>query len=492
MANYTQQGYDPSTHGYWKGTIDGAPNFGYPGNYYFADTMRALFIGFGNFFNEIHVIRFNKMGEPVKTINVPIKFGPRTKSHDFRVEEESGKKYYISLPNLTYRLDSMEFASERAKGIYEQRAFYESDLESAGIVGDMQDQFWSDVQPVPYNFGISMEANCEKMTDAQQIVEQIAVRFQPAAFFDIKEFWFFNKRRSIKLKLNSINWNIESDSMGEEDWRRITVSFNFNMEAVLYKPIKDAQLIERIDTYLATGNDRFIYHASTFGNKDGSLDHKYDFSKIYNTKVGNVYKLDGNPITTHTYDDEGNPKSHFTVYNYIKTDELTTYDADAIQLSAVSSTFYPSNTPLIPSAVPEQERNNYYEKYKFDELTNKFVPVPELVYDAKAGKYVDKIMLTAYSGVYLTQKYYRSMSGIGKFTDDTVTFGHKEMVDEYGNPYSAYYTTYFEDGTFSPSLEEQKIVGTDFVYNVSSYNGGMKIGTTFIGSKFNVPKNINE
>ena len=50
MANYTQPGYDPSLHGYWKGTADGAPNFGYPANYYYADTMRSLFIGFENFF----------------------------------------------------------------------------------------------------------------------------------------------------------------------------------------------------------------------------------------------------------------------------------------------------------------------------------------------------------------------------------------------------------------------------------------------------------
>ena len=140
MANYKQKDYDPSVNGYWRGTIDNAPNYGYPNNYYFADTMRALFIGFGNFFNDLSVVRFNKNGEPVKTINVPIKFGPRMKSHDFRTEEESGKKYYISLPNLTYRLDSMQFATERAKGIYEQRAFYETDLENAGIRGAMQEQ----------------------------------------------------------------------------------------------------------------------------------------------------------------------------------------------------------------------------------------------------------------------------------------------------------------------------------------------------------------
>ena len=489
MANYKQKDYDPSVNGYWRGTIDGAPNYGYPNNYYFADTMRALFIGFGNFFNDLYVVRYNKNGEPVKTINVPIKFGPRMKSHDFRTEEESGKKYYISLPNLTYRLDSMQFATERAKGIYEQRAFYETDLENAGIRGAMQEQFWSDVQPVPYNFTVAMEANCEKMADAQQIVEQIAVRFQPAAFFDVKEFWFFNKRRSIKLKLESINWTIDSDSMGEEDWRKVTVSFSFNMEAVLYKPIKDARIIECINTFVSTGNDKLLYHAATFGNKDGSLDHRYDFGQIYNTKVGNVYRLAGNPTTTHTYDESGNPLTHFTVYNYEKTDELTTYDADAMQLSSVSSRFYSSAAPLIPSALPANERNNYYEKYVIK--NGVYTPIPEFVYDADQDKYVDKIMVTAYSGEYLTQKFYQSMSGINTFTDDTVTFGYKEMVDEYGKPYSAYYTTYFEEGTFSPTLEEQKIMGTDFVYNVSSTEGGKKVETTFIGSKFNIPKFIN-
>ncbi len=34
-------------------------------------------------------------------------------------------------------------------------------------------------------------------------------------------------------------------------------------------------------------------------------------------------------------------------------------------------------------------------------------------------------------------------------------------------------------------------MGTDFVYNVSSTEGGKKVDTTFIGSKFNVPKFIN-
>ena len=430
MANYTQTGYDPSLHGYWKGTTDGAPNFGYPANYYYADTMRSLFIGFENFFKDLYVIRYNKFGEPVKTIQVPIKFGPRNKSHDFRTEQESGNKYYISLPNLAYRLDSMQFASERAKGIYETRAFYNKDLENAGLICDQQEKFWSDVQPVPYNINVSMEANCEKMTDAEQIVEQIAVRFQPASFFDVKEFWFFNKRRSIKLKMESLNWEIQSESMGEEDWRRIKVTFSFIMEAFLYKPIKDAQIIEKINTYLTLNKGDYIYHAVAFGNKDGSLDNPHDFSKIYQTKVGPVYVLNGTPETTTEYDKEGNPIKYTTVYNYRQTDDLTTYDKDAELLSKVTTTL---------------EKDG--EGYK-----------------------------------WVTEKEYTSLSGYGNNDDQTIEFGNKTLIDQYGNPYTAHYSTYNEEGIYTSNSADYKTGEYDYLYKTEKV--GTKLKTDFEGGKY--------
>lgn len=417
-------------HGYWKGTADGAPNFGYPANYYYADTMRSLFIGFENFFKDLFVIRYNKFGEPVKTIQVPIKFGPRNKSHDFRTEQESGNKYYISLPNLAYRLDSMQFASERAKGIYETRAFYNKDLENAGLICDQQEKFWSDVQPVPYNINVSMEANCEKMTDAEQIVEQIAVRFQPASFFDVKEFWFFNKRRSIKLKMESLNWEIQSESMGEEDWRRIKVTFSFIMEAFLYKPIKDAQIIEKINTYLTLNKGDYIYHAVAFGNKDGSLDNPHDFSKIYQTKVGPVYVLNGTPETTTEYDKEGNPIKYTTVYNYRQTDDLTTYDKEAELLSKVTTT---------------------------------------LETDGEGYKWV-------------TEKEYTSLSGYGNNDDQTIEFGNKTLIDQYGNPYTAHYSTYNEEGIYTSNSADYKTGEYDYLYKTEKV--GTKMKTDFEGGKY--------
>ena len=167
MSNWTQNTsarrndpvYDPSTHQFKKGWIDGHPRGGYPANYFFADTIRSVIVGFGNFFNDLYVIRYDEKGEPIKQIQVPLKYGPRMKSHDFRVEQESGKKYYIQLPNMTYRIDNIAFASDRYSGAGESRGFYNKYFEVNGIDYLMANKFWADVHPVPYNLTITKAAN---------------------------------------------------------------------------------------------------------------------------------------------------------------------------------------------------------------------------------------------------------------------------------------------------------------------------------------------
>lgn len=491
MANYTQPGYDPSLNGYWRGVADGAENFGYPPNYFYADTMRSLFIGFENFFNELNVIRYNKFKEPVKIINVPIKFGPRNKSHDFRTEQESGQKYYISLPNLTYRMDSMQFATERAKGIYETRAFYNKNLEDAGLICDMQEKFWSDVQPVPYNITVSMDANCEKMSDAQQIVEQIAVRFQPAAFFDVKEFWFFNKRRSIKLKLETMNWEIQSDSMGEEDWRQIKVTFTFNMEAFLYKPIKDAQIIEKINTYLRLNKGDYLYHGVTFGNKDGTLTTPYDFSKIYKTKVAPSYVLNGMPKTeiVKTTVKGVETSAYVTRYDYRETDELTTYDEDAKLLMKTTTTWIPSGISAEgPVAIHERPIYASADCIINSQPVKKgdLIGYKPLFLDPhnKYSGYNPEVVNSIYTGEWMTVKEYMSLSGYGNLDDQTVTFDNKTLIDQYNIPYSAYFSQYNEEGNYTSDSADFKNGGYTFYYKNELNDNGYNRNIDFSDGKY--------
>jgi hypothetical protein len=298
MSNWTENNpqniskpkYDPSTHNFKKGWIDGHPSGGYPANYFFADSIRAAMIGFGNFFNDLFVIRYDEKGEPIKQIQVPLKYGPRMKSHDFRVEQETGKKYYIQLPNMTYRKTGMAFASERYSGAGESRGFYNKYFEVNGVDYIMANKFWADVHPVPYNITISMEAKCEHISDANQIEEQVLSRFAPEAYFDLKEFWFINKRRSIKMKLDSISEELTQD-FGEEDKREITVSFEFTIEAWLYKTIKDTFIIDEIITQLGVNGDKNYWNEKMMGNYTGNFKERHDLDYQFGTKIGRVSAL---------------------------------------------------------------------------------------------------------------------------------------------------------------------------------------------------------
>lgn len=463
MANYTEENYDPSKHGYWKGTIDGAPNYGHARNYYYADVIRNVMIAFGNFFNDLHIERRNKFQEPIKIIDVPLKYGPRSKSHDFRTEQENGETYYISLPNMTYKIDSISYAADRDSGVYETRAFYTDVLNKAGIEYKMEDQFWSDVQPAPCNINISMEINCEKIDDLNQIIEQLMPRFRPAAFLAVKEFWFFNKRRSIKLKMNDPGIQIDNDAMGEEDKRQVKGTVSFTAEAVTYLPIKSAQIIEKIDTFVSMERTAGVmWHNQQFGNSDGTLTTPHDFSKIYGTKVSNAYVLNGSPETTY---DEAT-SAYTTVYNYIQSDELTTYDSDAKLLKEMKRRWIPSyaretkvedvyydNEYRISSTeipIPMQPGDPYYywddmtKMYHYNGQTYSGEPIIE--WNSETSAY-DIIGYSALPGEWLVTKQYQWLSGYGYNDDKSITYGNKTLFDQYGTPYSAYYSSYTEEST---------------------------------------------
>lgn len=331
--------YDPSTHQYKKGWIDGHPRGGYPANYFFADTIRSVMIGFGNFFNDLYVIRYDEKGEPIKQIQVPLKYGPRMKSHDFRVEQESKKKYYIQLPNMTYRIDSIAFAADRYSGAGESRGFYNKYFEVKGVDYLMANKFWADVHPVPYNITVSLEAKTEHISDANQIMEQILVRFAPEAYFDLKEFWFINKRRSIKMKCDSSNIEMSQD-FGEEDKREITVSFSFTIEAWLYKPIRETFVIDEIITKLGVNGDTEYWKERMAGNYDGSFVSRHDFDYQFGTKIGRVSALlpqtEQPPVTAYDW-------GVLQKYEYEELPDITNYPTGSKLLLTTSSVLDPAS-----------------------------------------------------------------------------------------------------------------------------------------------------
>lgn len=314
-GSYLQPGYNPAKHGWWKADT-GEGNFGYPEGYYFADSLRACNVAFGAFFKDVYVIRFDELGYPRKRVKVPIKFGPRAKSHDQRVRAESednGQSYYIQNPSMAWKYTNISYDNTRCTSREGIRTFYDTYLMNNGVQYNTCDMLWKDTMPVPYNIGIELNAYCDKISDVAQIIEQICAKFNPESFVFIKEFWFMNIRRDIKLRFEGVNLDIQSDEMGSEQKREVKATFNFVLEAYFYKPIENGDLITSIVTTLdahtngydlvrfgISGNafkhSRYMngetyMSASRAGYFDGSPTSGYDFTRNGRVTIGPAYRL---------------------------------------------------------------------------------------------------------------------------------------------------------------------------------------------------------
>jgi hypothetical protein len=221
--------------------------------YYYPATIRAVVTSVLAFFNDIHVHRLDDQGVLVKDLTIPIKFGPVDKTFQFRAEKEFGAKYYISLPNITFALTNIQYNQDRAMGVNEARAFYDDKI---GL--DNLTEFWTDVQPVPYDLTFSMQVLTESMDDWCQIMENILPYFKPAVYLRVKEFSFLDIERDLQMTLSNVATDFLMEQ-GEEDKRYVNGTLDFTVQAVLYSPVKNAKIIKQIQSrYLAyDGNNYF-------------------------------------------------------------------------------------------------------------------------------------------------------------------------------------------------------------------------------------------
>lgn len=267
--NWKTPGYDPSKNGWWRASLgQEASNYGYPNTYLFSDSMRAIIQAFAKHFSNIWVCKFDEDGYPRKKIQVPIKFGPRSKAYDFRKEQDmkqrTGRTYYIPQPNITFKITGTQYDENRVVSVDTIRTFYDTSLMNRGVEAKQLDLLWQDTVPVPYTVDIEMNANCENMSDAMQIWEQVCCQFSPDINLNVKEFWFIDIPRNIKVVLESTNFDFNED-FGEEDKREINVKFQFKLECVVYTGIQDGSIIDQIrltlDPNIAkTASKTDIYH----------------------------------------------------------------------------------------------------------------------------------------------------------------------------------------------------------------------------------------
>ena len=224
--------------------------------YFYKKELRNVTIALLDMFNGITVQRRNANGQLVKTINVPIKFGPGEKYHLFQTGRESGRKLYPSVPSILLELTSIDYDSERATSVNELRQFYDQ-----MTITSSSDMFWSDVQPAPYNFSYNLMIRTESMDDFAQIVENIHPSFNPTNMLRVKEFSFCNIERDLKVSIGSTSISYPTE-MNEEDHRYIDATIPVTVNAFFYRPILESDLIKYIKVQYFYNNDQS--HAEVF------------------------------------------------------------------------------------------------------------------------------------------------------------------------------------------------------------------------------------
>lgn len=240
--------------------------------WFYRSTIKNLVIAVSNVFNNIEVHRTDDTNTVVKTIKIPFKFGPTDKIHQYRTEAEATQKYYMSTPSMALVLESISYDDTRAASTGEVRCFYDP------IIGlnDM-DAFWSDVNPVPYNFHFKLSIKTDLMDDWCQIVENILPIFKPAMYIRIKEFSFLNIERDIQLLISNTNLDFLLEQ-GSEDRRYTNGTIEFVAKAYMYKPITDTGLIKKIQT-------KFNLIEETSQSVNNVLESTYTTSGFTNTSA---------------------------------------------------------------------------------------------------------------------------------------------------------------------------------------------------------------
>lgn len=248
--------------------------------FYYPRTSRGVLIALLDMFNNIQVFNYDNNGTPVSMIDVPLKFGPSEKYHQFDLQMKSGKKYYPKIPSLLMTLDNVSYDSGRATSVNEMRSFY-----NPAVYVNTIDDFWQDVQPAPYNYSYTLEVRTESMDHLFQILENILPFFNPSNHLRVKEFDFLNLERNLAVYLEGTNMEYPKE-MGEEESRYFNATISLNVHGYMYRPLDQAKVIKYIKA-------NYIYD-----NRNAETFTTSGLPSSYTPPSDYTYKTELDPTTT--------------------------------------------------------------------------------------------------------------------------------------------------------------------------------------------------
>jgi hypothetical protein len=216
------------------------------GQFHYHSAIRKYIIMFGNMFNDIDVVRFNKAGESTQQIRVPIAYGPKEKFlAKLRSDPDGRREIAMVLPRLSFEIESMLYAPERVLARSNKQV-------GKGGGNNTLRQTWT---PAPYDIDMVLYGMFANNEDAVQVVEQILPYFRPEWTNSIKIVKELNQYVDVPTVLTGMT--IEDTYDGDFDTRRaIIYTFQFRIKGYIFGPVTNRGIIRRayVNQFIPSSN----------------------------------------------------------------------------------------------------------------------------------------------------------------------------------------------------------------------------------------------
>lgn len=218
-------------------------------NYFYNETTKKYVAVFGSIFNKLTITRYDRTGNEVQSMIVPISYGPYQKFMA-RITQDPNldAKPAITLPRISFEMVAMSYDGTRKVGSLKK---LESVVTPAS--GETEKSASFQYAPAPYNIDFSLSIMTKYAEDGTQILEQIIPFFKPERTTTVKLIDGIEPL-DIPLILNSVTMEdvYEADF---ETRRSLLWTLEFTMKAWYFGPVREKRLVKFIDKRYFTNTD---------------------------------------------------------------------------------------------------------------------------------------------------------------------------------------------------------------------------------------------
>jgi len=209
-------------------------------SYFYHESIKKYIVAFGSLFNGIQVHRTDAAGLVVKTITVPLAYGPAHKyflkwdGTNPRNNDGTKPKVKMTLPRIGFEIEALQFDGSRMLTKDSQIAFDNPDGSSSIIQ-----------QGVPWTFNFSLKIMAKNIDDGLQIIEQIIPAFNPSYSVSVIEIPEMGVKKDVIISLQDIQQ--QDDYEGTFDNERLIMwSLSFSLKGRIYPPVRTANRIQSV------------------------------------------------------------------------------------------------------------------------------------------------------------------------------------------------------------------------------------------------------